>query len=563
MKFNKFIFAASFVLIASNLLAQPLADAMKLLEMKQYAKAKTAFLANLKVRNSASDWYFLGKIYSSERNSDSANMCFSNIAIADSKSSLTIIAQAVNEVLWGNKTQALITLEKAKKAATSSKDIYALTEIALLRYQAGDITDWMSVLDVATGIDRKNPRPYVIAGNIYRQLSEQFPKKQFLGLAAGRYEQALYYSSDNAEALTGQAGLYILGQNYSEAEKYLDKVISKDSNYIPALRINGELAYSLGKYEKASLLYGRYIALSEFVDKDVSRYITILYFNKEYAKANELITPFLAKEPSNAVMLRLQGYTSYELDKNQEGLEAMKKFFEVRAETDTNKIIPDDYEYTGKLYSRMGNDSLSIIFLRKAIEMDSTKDNLFEDIAKIYEKQKNQLMAIECYENFIASKRGDVASAIYFKLGKALYMIANDVASTSDSLSRPVYLQGADTAFVKVIEMSPNSYLGYLWHARVAAALDPETLQGLAKPDYEKALSILEQKPDKVKYKSDLIEGYRYMGYFTYLQFDAAKTAKDEALKEQLKTLSFNYWQQVLDIDPENDVAKQAIKALK
>jgi tetratricopeptide (TPR) repeat protein len=289
------------------------------------------------------------------------------------------------------------------------------------------------------------------------------------------------------------------------------------------------------------------MTLSEFSEKDLLRYITILYFNKEYEKANNLISPVLAKDPSNVVMLRLKGYISYELKKYPDGLAAMSKFFSIRSESDTNKITSTDYEYYGKLFSRNGNDSLAIVNYKKALDIDPSKSGLLEEISKSYEKQKKYLQAVEYYKKFITAKSGDVASAIYFNMGKDLLLIANDKTIASDSLQHIKYLFLADSSFSKVIEMSPNSYLGYLWHARVAAALDPETIQGLAKPDYEKELSILEQKTDKEKYKADMIEGYRYMGYYTM---------------NEAKNASLNYWQKVLDLDPENDVAKQAIDAL-
>jgi tetratricopeptide (TPR) repeat protein len=241
-------------------------------------------------------------------------------------------------------------------------------------------------------------------------------------------------------------------------------------------------------------------------------------------------------------------------------LAAMSKFFSLRTEADTNRIISSDYEYYGKLYSRAGNDSLAIVNFKKAIEIDPSKSGLLEDISKSYEKQKKYLLAIEYYNKLIKSKNGDVASAIYFSMGKDLLLLANDAAT--DSLIRLKYLTLADTSFSKVIEMSPNSHLGYLWHARILAAFDPESTEGLAKADYEKTLSILEQKPDKEKYKSDLLEGYRYMGYYTYLQFEKAKESKDDVVMNEAKNASLNYWQKVLALDPENDVAKQAIDAL-
>jgi len=562
----KSILATFLVLLVSDIPAQPVnnADAVQLFEMKQYNKAKSVLLANLKNRNLSYDWLYLGKIFFIQGNTDSAKICFAKIAASDPKSSLALVAQAITEAASGNSRQALSTLDKAQRIAGSAKDVSSLVEIALVRYQAGDSEGWINPLNLASEIEPKNPKPYLMAGDIYQMLGERFKNQpKFIGLASGRYEQALYKDPENLEARTKEAELLVSGRNYAEAEENLEKVIAKDSNYIPALKIYGELAYTLGKYEKADNLYGRYMALSEYSDKDLSRYITILYFNKEYVQANKLITRVLDKDPANAVMLRLKGYTSYEMGKYSEGLDAMKKFFDLRAAADTNKIIPSDYEYAGKLYLRNGNDSLSIIYLSKAVEMDSSKTGLFEEISKSYEEQKKYLQAVEFYSKYIAAKNGNVAAAIYFSIGKDLLMLANNEATNTDSLSRRLYLHRADTAFSKVIELSPNSFLGYLWHARVAAAFDPETVQGLAKADYEKTLSILEQKTDKEKYKSDLVEGYRYMGYYTYLQYETAKKAKDDVAEEKARTSSLTYWQKVLDLEPENDVANQALKALK
>ena len=560
----KTVLTATLLLLAGNMFAQPLGDAMKLLEMKQYNKAKSEFIHELKNTNSASGWFYLGQIYTIQHQPDSARICFLGIESADPKSSLSIVAQAILELSSGNNSQAFNTLEKANKLAVAKKDINALVEIAFVRYQTGDSVGWIIPLTLASGLDSKNPKPYIMAGKIYQMLGENTRRYNYYsGLASGRFEQALYNDPGNLEARTAQAESFLSGHNFEEAEAYLDKILAKDSNYIPALKIYGDLTYTLGKYAKASLLYSRYITLSEYTDKDLSRFITILYFNGEYAKANELITSVLAKDPSNGVMLRLKGYTSFELGKYSEGFDAMKKFFDLRATADTNKIILSDYEYAGKLASGIGNDSLSTIYFQKALEMDPTKTGLYEDISKSYEKRKQYQKAVQYYFRYISARNGNVASVTYFNIGKDFLLLANDAANTADSINRQIYLQHADTAFRKVIELSPNSHLGYQWHARVLAAFDPESVQGFAKSDYEKMLSILEQKTDLAKYKSDLVEGYRYMGYYYYLQYESAKLAKDDLAEAEAKKLSMGYWQKVLTLDPQNDAASQALKALK
>lgn len=75
---------------------------------------------------------------------------------------------------------------------------------------------------------------------------------------------------------------------------------------------------------------------------------------------------------------------------------------------------------------------------------------------------------------------------------------------------------------------------------------DPESTQGLAKPYYESALSLLEKKEDASK--SVLIECESYLGYYYFLKKDY----------EQSKV----FWNKILQIDPENPTAKQAVQGL-
>ncbi|NVO20646.1 MAG: hypothetical protein HXX13_13175 [Bacteroidetes bacterium] len=537
--------------------------AMRWLEMQQYGRAKSEFRNSLKASGNANDWFFLGKIYTIQNNPDSAKLCFDKIPLTDPKSNLAPVGLALLDNLSGNKAQALLTLDKIQKSALSAKDVISLIEIAEARFNAGDSVKCFELLTSASGFDKKNAKPYLAAGKFYYKLGENYLQVSFNGLASGRFEQAIYNDPKNSEAQTYLADINVRARNYQGAEDLLNIVLSHDSTYIPALKGLGELEYILGKFGNASRCYGKYIQLAEYSDKDLSRYITILYFNKEYDKVISLISTVLQKDPSNPVMLRLKGYSSFELKKYPEGLDAMSKFFALRSAKDTSKIIPTDYEYYGKLLIKTGSDSVGIINLKKCLEMDTTKTDLFSDIAASYEKQKKNLLAVEYYEKFIVAKKYDVASSVYFSIGKDMLVLANEVAGTADSAKKMEYLIHADSAFTKVVALAPNSYLGYLWRARALAGMDPETTLGLAKDDYQKAMEILEAKNDNQRYKSDLIESYRYLGYYNYLKFDAAKTAKDDATKDQAKADSMVFWEKILVLDPENAAAKQAIPALK
>ena len=91
--------------------------------MKQYGKAKSMLLENLRTKNKAPDWYYLSKIYSVQNLNDSARMSFSKVSDLGPKNAIGIISTATRLQLEGNNSQALDLIAKAKKSSFSDKDI--------------------------------------------------------------------------------------------------------------------------------------------------------------------------------------------------------------------------------------------------------------------------------------------------------------------------------------------------------------------------------------------------------------------------------------------------------
>ena len=85
-----------------------------------------------------------------------------------------------------------------------------------------------------------------------------------------------------------------------------------------------------------------------------------------------------------------------------------------------------------------------------------------------------------------------------------------------------------------------------LYKARINSYIDPETKDGLAKPYYEKLVSVINARADKDKTDNTrLLEAYRYLGYYYLLQND--------------KETSNSYWNKILEIDPNDANAKLAL----
>jgi tetratricopeptide (TPR) repeat protein len=188
--------------------------------------------------------------------------------------------------------------------------------------------------------------------------------------------------------------------------------------------------------------------------------------------------------------------------------------------------MQQDYETYGKLLIKTGKDSLGVMQLVKASEMDTAKKDLYGDIGGSYLKMKKYNDAIVWYNKKIATGKSNAND--YFGLGRAYYFIKDFV--------------NADSAFVKITRSNAELPLGYLWRAKANVQLDPKTEKGLAKPYYESFMAKV--KPEEVeKNKKDLIDANVYMGYYYVLKKDYA-SAKP-------------YYQKLKELDPTNKQQKE------
>jgi tetratricopeptide (TPR) repeat protein len=227
-------------------------------------------------------------------------------------------------------------------------------------------------------------------------------------------------------------------------------------------------------------------------------------------------------------------YSYFSIDDSQNGIAAFDKYFQM---TDPKEITSTDYDYLGKLQVKAGNDSLAIENFKKAISLDSTRADLHGDIASLYFKNKKWDDAAKEYELKEKASGKPLKVIEYYNLGQAYYKMSN--------------FKMADTTYAKMIQLSPDQPIGYYYRALSNAQLDPESEQGLAKPHYERFIEVVTKMgpEQQAKFKNHLIEAYSYLGYFYYLK-------KDNATSRQ-------YWTKVLELDPTDAKAKEALKALK
>ena len=120
-------------------------------------------------------------------------------------------------------------------------------------------------------------------------------------------------------------------------------------------------------------------------------------------------------------------------------------------------------------------------------------------------------------------------------------------ASTLEGEAQGAAFKNADGVYAKLVEVHPEQAdFSNFMRARINSTLDPETKEGLAKPFYEALANSLAANTNRDNTDNiRLVEAYRYLGYY-YLVQDHKATAD-------------TYWNKVLEIDPENETAKQAL----
>ncbi len=535
MKLKLIIVALLLAFVVGTISAQKEADGFASLALKEYPKAKKVFAALLKAdpKNAIAHFgmgeccYYTGK-------TDSAKIYYqkgidANASYAGNYAGLGKLALASSPV--EAETYFKDAVKKSKKDAT------ALVVIAQMYYDQtpSKLDDAKRYIDQAISIDSKNASAYFLNGKIELD-------KNNTSNASLQFERVIYFNPNNVEAYLYQSSIMWQARNLDQAVEYINKALAINPEYWPAYKKLGELYYDNQKYAEAVANFSKYFK-NVTDDNDVTHYAYSLFFNKQYQQAREIIDKLAQQNPNDYILLRLLGYIAYETKDLVNGKTFLDKFFTLIPQ---EKILADDYYYYGKMLSAAGNDSLAVENFKLSLKKDTEQFQILDDLAKSCNKLKRFEESLQ-YSCEYLKKKPNLVTGDYFLLGKAYYSTGNNLDVKTDSLKQLKYYHVADSLFNMVSTYSPNSYLGSFWRARVNSVIDRETTLGLAKPHYEKALESLIKDP--VKYKKEISEVYAYLGFFYFQKED--------------KPNSLDYWKKLLEIDPENLKAQEAIKSLE
>jgi tetratricopeptide (TPR) repeat protein len=538
-------------LIANLGQSQTLEKGIWYLRQKQFISAKRTFESLLQVNPAnAKAMYYLGQTFYALNKEDSAGFFYQQGMIADPKEPFNYLGTGKTMLNKSNKAEWFKMYDKGRRLSSNlfTYDVEAADACLSARTKNYDLVQ--EYLDEAQLEDDKDPKLYIGYGNLFI-----FSKSP--GDAVNAYERAIYYDKNCADAYLKLGEIYSKANYFKDGLNAFNKSIEIDSSQILGYKLRGELYYNFAKYQEARSDYQIYMQRSDRTHEEEEKFVFILFFSKDYERAMTLINILLETNPELSILYRIKAYIDYETGNYSDGLVALETFFEKH---DTAKFIAQDFAYYGRLLIKNNRDSLGTLELETALRMDSTKVDLYDDLARSYSKQKKFQQSIDVYNKMILVDPANLQNT-YYQIGRNYYFIAEDTTAGYDSLQRTSIYILADSNFKKVTELNPESYIGFIWRGRTHSRLDPETSLGLAKPDYEQAMALLEMG-DVSKTPKLLIECYRYLAFYYYLQTE--KLTPEDAEQVQLNmTNSINYWEKVLALDPADAQAKTALENLK
>jgi tetratricopeptide (TPR) repeat protein len=586
MKKSKKLFSILFfLLVALHVQSQSLKDAIHLTDNEQFEAAGSVF-RNLIVTepSNGTNYYYSGENYLLNDQADSALMMFNKGLQVDPNNTLNTIGLAkiklnkasVNEMkalsdhavhdaekakkeydALPNKTsgdqarliesmQAKVTEAQSKyteakanvaeaiamideaviKAGSKNSRVLIEAADALINFKNYDLDKAKTYLDKAVALDAKNPEIQILYGDIYTKLNNG-------SLAAEYYNKALEFDKNSAKAIVSKGILYKRSTNYEGAAEEFQNAIKIDPSYAPAHRELGEIYYKLNKLDKAKEEYRTYLDLSKNNKSARIRYASFLYLSKDYSGAINEINQLSKFDPNNLTLLRIATYCYYEIKDSAKALSAVRSLFGKL--TDEN-AAPIDYEYYGKILALNNQDSLAVIQLRKAFDMDNSRCDLLNKIYESYDKMKKNEEAAEALEEKIQNCKS-ATTLDYYYLGRS-YLYAQQFGK-------------ADTTFSKLNEIAPTYAAGYLNRAKANSYIDSTSVNGLAKPFYEKYIELTLSDTSKglsIAQKNGLLESYRYLAYYYALKNENSSTK--------------SYLKKILEIDPNDQKAKEGIEGI-
>jgi len=478
----------------------------------------------------------------------------------------------------------LLPYKNLKKMTPPANEYaFALAKIAESYAKDGMVDTSLALpyIRQAVTIDTKNADIYLIAGDLYMMVNDG-------SNAIKNYNLAQFADPQSPTAAMKIGYVYAKGRALQQAITNFEQAIELNPNYAPAYRELGQIYWRAGRLEQSKTNFKKYLDLTAGNIPAKIRYVNSLFYAGDYEEVIKNVEEILAVDQSRAYMNRLAGYSYYEKANPDydKALSYMETLFKTVA---PEYILQKDHYYTARIlvkknqnYSKMadelnsmkiqldkektklatvpaaekpkykasvdeltkkiGNTEASLTAANKEIDRAFVEYNMALNFKRTnpnsttYTSQERALLS-EMANSYYAFRRYDGAAKTWAKLiDPAKENNLPDYMQVGRAFYNGEKYKSADSVFSIIIRKSPDYLPAHIYTARTYSKMDPDTKLGLAKPKFEKVLSVAQK--DSLKNESEMMEALTYLGYYNMETGNYTK-AKD-------------YYNRMINLNPAN-----------
>lgn len=518
---------------------------------------------------------------------------------ANANDPLNYVGMAKIANYTGNNARAEEMRTKAKSFLLPYKKIKKMTPpapeyaFALAKIAESYVNSIENTVDTAVAlplvrqaitIDNKNPEIFLTMGDIYMMANDG-------SNAIRNYNLAQFADPQSPTAAMKIGFVYFKARAFTQAIQNFEEAINLNANYAPAYRELGQLYWRAGRLDQSKENFKKYLDLTAGNIPAKVRYVNSLFYAGDYEEVIKNVEEILAVDQSRGYMNRLAGYSYYEKENPDydKALTYMEKLFAV---VDKDALLQKDHHYMARILVKQNQDyvknldeltSLKNQLGREKSRMAAataankakfagTVDELTKKVSalegKVAAADKELDRAFSEFELAFNSKRTDpnapmtpVEKAILsekasnYNTFRRYEGAAKTWAKLIDPskgnnlneymlIARAFYngekFKSSDSILNIVIQKSPDYLPAYAQVARNYNKMDPDLKTGIARPKFEKYLSIAAK--DSLRNTTEMLEAMSYLGYYNMENGNFAK-AKD-------------FYNRMIGLDPKNNESK-------
>ncbi|GEM_PF-1228440 len=514
------------VLFSTILFAQDIKTGIKLYKNERYNAAKKHFLSQIestkKPKQKAELYFYLGQTYCYSENMDSARFSFLQGLKNDADCALNYAGLAKIDLLTDNKLDFETNMKKALEISDEENQMVLM--VLAEAYSNPKIKNFEKALELVDKALSIKSKDY---SDVY--LSKA---KVYLGLNNGtevikNCENVLDIHPENPEALTLKAKIYLLINLKKEAIVLLEEALKGDSTYSPAYNELAEVYARLKDYTQAYQYYQKYINASEVTIEKQKRLASFLFIDKQYSKCIEILENILPKDDNPESSIRILAYSYMRLDENEKSISFFKQLFGLNLDS----YLPTDYENYSDLLSKSGDEMQALEYLKKVVETDSSRKDVFGKMSVLYFKNKDWEGVVYSLKN-----KGKLTAQEYFDLSKANIFIGDkNINSAYQGLPQKLNFNDEQTSQLRIALL--------YYQAELKDAMNDSTKLATALSKLDNSVSSImdkKQRPNWEALKSDWLNRVKAIVGTEYAKAESALTS----LIEKVPTLAIAYiWQ--------------------